>query len=291
MSAYEQPPLDLGAVCQRWRNRRHSWRPTGEGGFDPARYRVREMPNDLVHTAKAFVLAHHYSGSWPAVRFAYGLIDTAAPPENSLVGVLTLGIPTQVAVLTSVFGRLTPYEESLELNRLVLLDDVPANAETWAQARAFRLAAARGIHGVVAHSDPEPRTRLTAHGPETIFPGHYGTVYQAKGMDYLGKTRPRHLTMLPDGSVLHDRAMSKVRNNERGRGGVERRLVALGARPRDPGEPGRTWLTEALHTVGAQGVHHGGHHRYAAYIGPRTGRRLAVTSYPYPKADQGGAAA
>ncbi|WP_159061166.1 hypothetical protein [Streptomyces europaeiscabiei] len=39
MSAYEQPPLDLGAVCQRWRNRRHSWRPTGEGGFDPARYR------------------------------------------------------------------------------------------------------------------------------------------------------------------------------------------------------------------------------------------------------------
>jgi hypothetical protein len=85
----------------------------------------------------------------------------------------------------------------------VLLDDVPANAETWAQARAFQLAAARGIRGVVAHSDPEPRTRLTAHGPETIFPGHYGTIYQAKGMDYLGKTRPRRLTMLPDGSVLH----------------------------------------------------------------------------------------
>lgn len=173
----------------------------------------------------------------------------------------------------------------------MLLDDVPANAETWAQGRAFRLAAARGIRGVVAHSDPEPRTRLTADGPETIFPGHYGTIYQAKGMDYLGKTRPRRLTMLPDGSVLHDRAMSKVRNDERGRGGVERRLVALGARPRDPGEPGRAWLEEALHAVGAQGVHHGGHHRYAAYIGPRTGRRLAVTSYPYPKADQGGAAA
>jgi hypothetical protein len=102
------------------------------------------MPNDLVHTAKAFVLAHHYSRSWPAVRFAYGLIDTAAPPAGQLVGVLTLGIPTQVAVLTSVFGRLTPYEESLELNRLVLLDDVPANAETWAQARMFRMAAARG---------------------------------------------------------------------------------------------------------------------------------------------------
>ncbi|GAA5062241.1 hypothetical protein [Streptomyces similanensis] len=44
----------------------------------------------------------------PSVRFVYGLIDTAASPENSLVGVLTLGIPTQVAVLTSMFGRLTP---------------------------------------------------------------------------------------------------------------------------------------------------------------------------------------
>ena len=91
----------------------------------------------------------------------------------------------------------------MELNRLVLLDEVPANAETWAQACAFRLAAARGVRGVVAHSDPEPRTRLTAHGPELIFPGHYGTIYQAKGMDYLGKTHPRRLTMLPDGSVLH----------------------------------------------------------------------------------------
>ncbi|MFF3982341.1 hypothetical protein [Streptomyces sp. NPDC001828] len=291
MSADEQPPLDFGAVCQRWRNRRHSWRPTGEGGFDPTRYRVREMPNDLVHTAKAFVLAHHHSGSWPAVRCAYGLIDTDALAAGQLVGVPTLGIPTQVAVLTWVFGRLTPYEESLALNRLVLLDDVPANAETWAQARAFRLAAARGVRGVVAHSDPEPRTRLSAHGPEMIFPGHYGTIYQAKGMDYLGKTRPRRLTVLPDGSVLHDRAMSKVRNGECGRGGAERRLVALGARPRNAGEPGRAWLAEALHAAGARGVRHGGCHRYAAYIGPRTGRLLTATSYPYSKAGQGGVAA
>ncbi|MEU7688724.1 hypothetical protein, partial [Streptomyces spectabilis] len=37
--------------------------------------------------------------------------------------------------------------ESLELNRMVLLDAVPTNAETWFQARAFRLAAARGVLG------------------------------------------------------------------------------------------------------------------------------------------------
>lgn len=142
----------------------------------------------------------------------YGLFDTTAPPAVSLVGVLALGIPTHVAVLTGVFGRLTPYEESLELNRLVLLDEVPANTETWFQARASRLAAAQGIRGIVAHSDPEPRTRLTAQGTEMIFPGHYGTIYQAKGMEYLGRTRPRRLTVLPDGSVLH----SGVRAGSRG---------------------------------------------------------------------------
>ncbi|WP_261717201.1 hypothetical protein [Streptomyces sp. FZ201] len=248
------------------------------------------MPEARVHAAKAFVRAHHYSGSWPAVRFAYGLYDITAHPTAELVGVLALGIPTQVAVLTSVFRELTPYTDSLELNRLVLRDEVPANAETWFQAAAFRLAAARGVRGVVAYSDPEPRTRLTAHGPELVFPGHYGTIYQAKGMEYLGKTPPRNVVLLPDGSVLHGRVLSKVRNDERGRGGVERRLVALGARAREGGEPGGPWLEEALHTVGARAVRHGGKHRYAAYVGPRVRRRLAVTSYPYPKADQGGAA-
>ncbi|MEW1773437.1 hypothetical protein [Streptomyces sp. NPDC086777] len=185
----------------------------------------------------------------------------------------------------------TPYEESLEPSRLVLLDEVPANAQTRPQGRAFRLAAARGVRGIVAHSDPEPRARPTAHGPELVLPGHYGTIYQAKGMDCPGKTRPRHLTLLPDGSVLHDRAMSKVRNGERGRGGVERRPVTLGARPRDEGEAGRGWPEEALQATGARVVAHGRNHKYAAYTGPRTGRRLIATSHPYPKADQGDAAA
>lgn len=84
--------------------------------------------------------------------------------------------------------------------------------------------------------------------------------------------------------------MSKVRNGERGHGGVERRLISLGARPRNEGEPGRAWLEEALHTVGARVVFHGGKHRYATYIGPRTKGRIIATSYPYPKADQGSAA-
>jgi hypothetical protein len=65
-------------------------------------------------------------------------------------------------------------------------------------------------------------------------------------MAYLGRTRPRRLTVLPDGSVLADRVISKVRADESGHGGAERRLIALGARPREAREPGRAWLAEAL---------------------------------------------
>lgn len=190
-------------------------------------------------------------------------------------------------VLTGAFPWLIPYAQALELSRLVLLDEVPANAETWFAARAFRLAAQEGIRAVVAHSDPHPRSRLTATGREPLFPGHVGTVYQAGGMTYLGRTRPRRLTVLPDGTVLPDRAISKVRTDESGHAGTERRLVLLGARPRAAREPGRAWLDEALATVGATVLHHRGNHRYAHQIGPRHERRpLAATAYPYPKRDE-----
>lgn len=56
--------------------------------------------------------------------------------------------------------------------------------------------------------------------------------------------------------------MSKVRNGERGAGGVERRLIALGGRPRIEGEqPGRASLEEALQDLGARVMSHRGNHR------------------------------
>jgi hypothetical protein len=252
--------LELGldtSVCQRWNHRRHSFLPTSEGGFDPARYRVRSLP---AAPARAFVTTHHYNGTWPAVRMSFGLIGTATPGPygGALVGVLALGVPMHAGV----FPWLIPYEQSLELSRLVLLDEVPANAESWFAARAFRLAAESGVRGVIAHSDPHARERRTATGIEQVHPGHWGTIYQASGMVYLGRARPRRLTVLPDGSVLADRVISKVRADESGHGGAERRLIALGARPREAREPGRDWLAEALAAVGATVLDHRGNHRF-----------------------------
>lgn len=268
--------LDLfdGTHCQRWTERRPSWRRTSEGGFDASRYAVVPIPEDA---ARGFVLAHHYSAAYPAARLRFGLVDGAA---GDLVGVAVLGVPMRREVLTIPFPTLEAYRESLELSRLVLLDQVPANAESWFVTRAFTLAADQGVRGVVMFSDPLPRSMYG----ELTMPGHVGTIYQACGFVYTGRATARTLTILPDGRVLPDRSAQKVRAGERGAAGVVARLVNLGARPL-AGDPAG-WLRTELARIGARQVRHQGNHRYAVPLGDRAQRRrtgVALDALPYPK--------
>ncbi|WP_079185756.1 Mom family adenine methylcarbamoylation protein [Streptomyces sp. NBRC 110465] len=281
----QQPGADTW--CQRWKHREPTWKRTRDGGFDPEVHRVVRIPEA---PAKRFVVAHHYSASWPVVRLAYGLQRVDQPPGpgepegGRLVGVLALGVPMNTAVL-NVFPDLTPLKESLELSRMCLLDSVASNGESWACAKAFQDAATRGIRGVIAHADPVPRVRNTASGPVQVMPGHIGHIYgHGQGFAYLGRTRARRLVVLPDATVLNDRAAAKLRRDETGHAAVERRLVALGATARRAEEDGARWLSRALEEVGATTLRHGGCHKYARTIGPhRTRLRLAGPTYPAPR--------
>lgn len=136
--------------CQRWTRRAHSWRHISEGGFDPSRYCVEPISEA---DARAWIVEHHYSGSYPAASQRYGLFDRS----GQMLGACVLGVPMAAAVLTNVFPDLCPVTESLDLSRLVLADQVPANAESWFIARVFAAAAERGVRGVVAFADPVPR--------------------------------------------------------------------------------------------------------------------------------------
>lgn len=264
-------------VTQRWRDTTPRWRPAGEDGFDPDRYEVREIPEDA---AARFVRAHHYSASWPSTRLHFGLHDGAR-----LVGVVALGVPMSVKVLTNPFPSLVPYTESLEQSRLVLLDEVPANGESWFCAEAFRVAARDGVRGVVAFSDPMPRWRRDG---ALIKPGHVGIVYQALNFTYCGRGTRRSLVVLPDASVLTARAIAKVTARERGHAGVVSRLVALGATPPCPGGDLAVWLRVALDEVRARRVHHPGNHRYVIRLGRTRAERTRTViglqaAGPYPK--------
>lgn len=265
--------LELFSWCQRWAQRVPTWRPADEGGFDSRRYRtspIGETP------AREFVVAHHYSCSYPAAVLRVGLFDA-----DRLVGVAVLGVSMSRPVLTGPFPTLQPYRQSLELARLVLLDEVPSNGESWFMRRVFAYAAQEGVRGVVAFSDPLPRVVAG----QVFMPGHIGTVYKALNSHYTGRATARTLTLLPDGRVFSARSRAKVTGGESGADGVRAGLIALGAPPPAAGEPPSAWLRRALAGVGARTVRHQGNHRYVWTIGDRASRRrtpIGFDSLPYP---------
>jgi hypothetical protein len=261
--------------CQRWNDRQHSWRHVAEGGFDQRRYEVAAI--DEV-TAKRYVVANHYSGTYPSALSRYGLFES-----DRLVGVLVLSAPSQAKVLTNVYPDLEPYYESKELGRLVLEDEVPGNGETFFIAQAFRLDADRGLRGVVSFADPVPR-RV---GGDMLFPGHIGTIYQAGNAEFLGRATARLLTLLPDGTTLNARARQKVVAGERGRQYTIDRLVEWGASSPARSTDMSRWLTSALAGVGATRLRHGGNFRYGFRVGRTKAEkrrvRIAIPAGPYPK--------
>ncbi len=251
-------------VEQRWRRGRDRWVHPDGPRFVPERYEIDAIDEAL---ARPFIETHHYAHSYPAARFAYGLFDRWG---GELVGVAVYAVPVNVAVLTVPFPALVPYDESIELSRLVLLDAVPFNAESFFVARCHHDLNLAGIRGVVSFSDPLPRHRRDG---SVVMPGHVGTVYQALNFTYTGRTRAHSVTLLPDGSVMHGRAQAKIRARHTGHRYAERLLEDLGAAPITDDDDPVVWLRHALATIGAVRVRHPGNHRFCLTLG---GRRHAA---------------
>jgi hypothetical protein len=271
-------PVPTGAG-QRWRDQSTSWAAPDADRFRPGRYAVAPVADAV---ACRFVLRHHYAGSYPSALLRYGLIDKAS---SELVGVSVLSYPVQPLLLTNAFPTLEPCVQSMELGRFVLLDEVPHNAESWFLARVFDQAADHGVLGVVSCSDPYERTTLDGMA---VFLGHAGTIYQASNGRYLGQAEARKIRLLPDGRVLHDRALTKIRHRQRGWRGAAARLTAWGAPPLRDGQDPHEWLDVAMQAAQVRRVRHGGVHRYAFRTGDRAQRRrtpLGLPEQPYPKQD------
>ena len=244
-------------TVQRWRERRDSYRPAGEP-IDPTRYGVDVVPEGV---ARAFVQAHHYSASFPAARLSVGLFRARGTSQPDLVGVAVFSVGI---VHDRSIGRWCglPGSEGVELGRFVLVDDVEANGETWFLRRAFDAVRSElpGVRAVLAYSDPVPRE---ADGGRLVMPGHVGTIYQAHNGRYLGRGRGRTLVLAPDGSVVSDRALSKIRNDERGQDYAARALIRHGAPPPRDAEDGRAWVERALLEGPFRRLRHPGNHVYA----------------------------
>ncbi len=256
---------------QRWLLGRDSYRPPGER-IDPAAYDVAPISDDT--TARQFVEGHHYSASYPAARVRVGLYH-----RGDLAGVAVFSHPCNDLVLTGTFPTVERLR-AIELGRFVLLDEVPGNGETWFLARCFELLRAQGYLGVVSFSDPIARTDAAG---SRVFPGHLGTIYQAHNARYLGRGTARTLRLLPDGTVLSDRTIQKVRAGERGWLAAVELLERYGAPALAPDaskEDRGAWLGGTLKRF-TRKLRHPGNHKYAWALNKRVD---LAPSRPYPKA-------
>lgn len=253
--------------AQRWRHQRDSYRPRGEV-IDTRAYEVAYIPGDKA--AKDFVLTHHYSGSFPAARFRYGLYR-----GDELCGVAVFSVPAQPKCLDVAPGD---RDQKVELGRFVLLDEVPANGESWFIARCFALLRAAGICGVVSFSDPAQRTNSEGIA---VFGGHVGLIYQATNAVYLGTSKAETRRVLPDGAVIHGRALTKIRHRRQGWRYAAAQLERFGAHPLRESDDATEWTSRWV-TALTRPLRHPGNHKYVWALHKRD-RRFLPSGLPYPK--------
>lgn len=251
--------------CQRWREHRSLYRPAGEP-IDVRRYGVEIVEE---RQARAFVVDHHYSGSFPAARLSVGLFRARAWITPELVGVAVFSVPMQQRVIPALLG--VEPSEGVELGRFVLRDDVEANGESWFLPRAFSEALrVLGVRGIVAYSDPMERRTAEGH---LVKPGHVGIIYRATNARYVGRSSSRWLWLAPNGEVVNGRMLSKLRNDEQGAAYAYRQLTAWGAPTRRLGEDSRAYADRALAEGPFRRTKHPGNFAYVWALGDRRIRR------------------
>jgi len=265
------------SYVQRWRQHRDSYRPAGEP-IDPRLYGVEPIDDDA--TAKAFVVKHHYSARYPAARARVGLYRHRRHQPTELVGVAVFGVQWG-----KVLRRWCGEAEAVELARFVLLDDVPANGETWFLARAFALLPSLlgDTRAVLAYSDPVPRR---SQDGSVVMPGHYGTIYQAHNARYCGRSRAMPFHVAANGTEIHKRLLDKVRREEQGYDYAYQRLLDCGAPRRRRGEGGHEYVRRALEVGPFRACRHPGKHAYVWAVGDSrraTRRALPCAPLAYPK--------
>jgi len=268
--------------CQRWRGGRGTYRPAGEP-LPTHRYGVEPLDEG---TARAFVTTHHYSRSYPAASVRAGLYRTHRSGVPELVGVAVLGSPAGPKVLE----KWLPGTKGLELQRLVLLDDVEANGESWFVRRAFKVVRAErpDVEAVLSYSDPVQRVRFDGRA---VMPGHVGQIYKALNGRIEGRGKRRTLYLWRDATVWSDASQEKLRKPEKkGHGYAYRQVLERGMAPRRLRESWPDYVIR-LRREGLEGrmltrTRHPGNYVYTWGLSPRE-RKLRVRRQgpllPYPR--------
>ena len=146
--------------------------------INPRDYEVVALRGE--REAREFIRTHHYLKSTPPSRWRFGLFR-----HGVLVGVAVFSHPVNDRSITNVFR--IPVTDGVELGRLVLLDEVPGNRESFFVARCFHNLKRCGIAGVVSFSDP-------SRGPAQWHRGRTGTHWYCLQGTFRSLPRPLDAT-------------------------------------------------------------------------------------------------
>lgn len=152
-------------------------------------FQVRAVDFD---DGKAFVMEHHYAkGMHNGPTALYGLWQ-----GSLLVGVSAFATPVSEAVRSSVFG-VQHKERITELHRVVLLDEIGHNAESFFVAQSLQAIKndRPDIWGVISFAD-------------TTY-GHVGTIYQAVNAYWCGMAKGSTAYRDQTGRIRHRRQCGK----------------------------------------------------------------------------------
>jgi hypothetical protein len=153
-----------------------------------ADYEVMAIPALI---GKKFIIENHYSKGVHNGPMCFGLLK-----DGELQGVCAFASPSSENVRSSIFGE--EFKGSVtELHRLVLLDEVPKNAESFFIVRALKeLKKQRPYYkAVISFADPTQN--------------HLGIIYQATNAIYCGTSSPATFYLDEDGRLRHPRQNGK----------------------------------------------------------------------------------
>ena len=211
---------------------------------------------------RAFVRANHYSGKVTS----NSQLHLGAFLNGRLVGVAQFGPPLDRSKVIGLVAD-TAWNDMLELNRLVMLDDTPRNSESRFISQCIRLIRkhAPNVQWLLSFADG------TQCGD--------GTIYRASGFVLTAIKRSDNLARLPDGSVIHK---ITLQNNA--------------ARPR-PEAGGRSMYDMTGGKYDFEGyikqlrgtILPGFQLRYIYFIDPSARARLTVPVLPFSAIDEAGA--
>ena len=146
--------------------------------------RVEKIPSNI---GKEFIKQHHYSHGVHNGPMCYGLLQ-----NERLVGVCAFATPCSENVRASIFGADNKHRVT-ELHRLVLLDEMPRNTESWFISRALKELKKNKpeLWGILSFADATE--------------GHLGIIYQATNALYLGTSSPATFYIDQTGRLRHPR--------------------------------------------------------------------------------------